>query len=43
MLELLFKLLRLHADVRAVSRGPKAMAKRAGRRAGHAAVRRLFR
>jgi hypothetical protein len=43
MLRALLTLLRVLADLRAIAQGPKAVAKRAARRAGYSVVRRLFR
>ncbi|SMY13248.1 hypothetical protein [Brevibacterium jeotgali] len=43
MLNFLLRLRRLRGDARAVRRGPEAMGKRAGRRAAHRIVSRLFR
>lgn len=43
MLNFLLRLRRLRGDANAARRGPEAMGKRAGQRAMHRLVRRLFR
>lgn len=43
MLNLLLRMRRLRGDARAARSGPQAMGKRAGQRAAHRLVRRIFR